>query len=332
MRIGACLSLTGQYSRFGKQAAHALHAWREIQGAHDIVIEDDQSSSDVIEIALPLVASQCDVLLGPYSTQLARVAGRIAASEGWLLWNQGGSGDDVENAYPGHMLSILTPTSRYAEPYLRYLRDADQRRDLWIVRGRGSFGRQVAAGAASLATILGFASVHVTVADHFNADAVSEGWSLLSAGRFEDDAELVSQVQRYNCPPVNICAVAAGVREFADLVEHPDGIFGIAQWFPGDSRPPTLGPSEAEFLGAYSAITNMTPDYPAVQALAGAVVAEHCVEQAGSTRRDELWSVASTLDTDTLFGNFSVDSTTGAQLKHQMALVRWSSDGLVRVE
>ena len=50
-----------------------------------------------------------------------RAAGRMAAESGWLVWNQGGSGDDVERAHPGHVVSILTPTSRYAEPFLRRL-------------------------------------------------------------------------------------------------------------------------------------------------------------------------------------------------------------------
>ena len=75
---------------------------------------------------LPDVAARCDILLGPYSTILMRAAGRMAAEAGWLVWNHGGSGDDVEEAHPGHVVSVLTPTSRYAEPFL--LRLASERR------------------------------------------------------------------------------------------------------------------------------------------------------------------------------------------------------------
>lgn len=67
------------------------------------------------------VAPRCDVRLGPYSTQLMRTAGRLAADAGWLIWNHGGSGDDVEAAYPGHIVSVLTPASQYANPFLRHL-------------------------------------------------------------------------------------------------------------------------------------------------------------------------------------------------------------------
>jgi hypothetical protein len=49
-------------------------------------------------------------------------------------------------------VSILTPTSRYAEPFLRWLAgEPRDRRDLCIVNGPGSFGRQVTDGAETIA-------------------------------------------------------------------------------------------------------------------------------------------------------------------------------------
>ena len=57
--------------------------------------------------------ARSDLLLGPYFTVLRRAADDMAAEAGWLVWNHGGSGDDVETAHPGHVVSVLTPTSRY---------------------------------------------------------------------------------------------------------------------------------------------------------------------------------------------------------------------------
>ena len=93
----------------------------------------------MLQALLPKVATGCDVLLGPYSTELARVAGKMAADAGWLVWNHGGSGDDVQAARPGHAVSLLTPASRYAE---RLIRDVVEGSDLkmWIGQGKGSFG------------------------------------------------------------------------------------------------------------------------------------------------------------------------------------------------
>ncbi len=131
LRIGACLSLSGRFAQFGRQAAQGLETWRALDGTADILIEDDGSDRRTLEAVLPGVATRCNILLGPYSTQLMRAAGRMAAESGWLVWNHGGSGDDVESATPGHVVSILTPTSRYAEPFLlRLASEQDVPRDL----------------------------------------------------------------------------------------------------------------------------------------------------------------------------------------------------------
>jgi hypothetical protein len=90
LRIGACLSLTGKFARFGRQAAAGLEAWRSLTGAVEVIVEDDRSDRDVLGAVLPGVAARCDLLLGPYSTVLMREAGRVAADAGWLEWNHGG--------------------------------------------------------------------------------------------------------------------------------------------------------------------------------------------------------------------------------------------------
>jgi ABC-type branched-subunit amino acid transport system substrate-binding protein len=326
LRIGGCLSLTGRFAQFGRQAAQGLEAWRSLDGSAEILVEDDCSDRRTLEEVLPDVASRCDILLGPYSTQLMRTAGRMATESDWIVWNHGGSGDDVEGAHPGHVVSVLTPTSKYAEPFLLQL--ASERgtpRDLCIVHGPGSFGRQVADGAESIAHEMGVRTVHVGADDRIPPKGISGDWDLFSAGVFEQDAELVGKVLRSPGPPRRVCAIAAGVREFGRVVDDPDGVFGIAQWFPGSRHQIALGPTEAEFLSAYADLTGSMPDYPAVQAAAGAVIAAHCARLAGGTSRDALWSAAADLETSTLFGGFRIDNASGTQVKHQTVLVRWTA-------
>jgi ABC-type branched-subunit amino acid transport system substrate-binding protein len=316
LRIGACLSLTGKFGKFGQQAAQGLAAWRSLGTPADLVIEDDRSDRGTVEATLPGLASRCDLLLGPYSTALMRTAGKLAAGQGWLVWNHGGSGDDVEGAYPGHVISVLTPASRYAEPFLRLI--AGDAAELVIAHGAGSFGRQVADGAAALARQLGIRVVR---------DVASRPgeWNLLTAGVFEDDAQLVASAAQLANPPRLICAIAAGVREFGNVVRDPEGIYGIAQWFPGQGPVIELGPAEASFLSAYRARARYLPDYPAAQAMAAAAIATHCARLAGSTRREDLWSAAAHLQTSTLFGAFAINPHSGAQERHQTVLVRWAA-------
>jgi hypothetical protein len=325
LSIGACLSLSGKFAQFGRQAARGLEAWRSLDGGADVLIEDDCSDRRTLEAVLPGVAARCDILLGPYSTQLMRVAGRIVAEAGWLVWNQGGSGDDVEEAHPGHVISVLTPTSRYAEPFLLKLASKpDGSRDLCVAHGPGSFGRQVAEGAEAIARRLGIRAMRAVPDGQIPPPGMSAEWDLFSAGVFEQDAEMVGKALRLPTPPRQVCAIAAGVREFGHAVDDPEGVFGIAQWFPGSNVEVALGPSEGDFVGAYAGPAGAPPDYPAVQAAAGAIIATRCARLAGSTSRDDLWAAAADLETSTLFGDFKIDLRSGAQIKHRTVLVRWA--------
>ena len=328
IRLGACLSLSGRYARFGTQAARALDVWRSLDGHADLVIEDDRSDPQTLGPALRRVAAAVDVLLSPYSTQLVRAAAAMASAEGWLLWNHGGSGDDVENSAAGHMVSLLTPASRYSEQFIqRVLGDKDI--ELWIVHGKGSFGRQVAEGACRAAQHAGIRTRRLMHGDVRSPGPPNESWALFSAGTFEQDVATVRLVRDLSKPPATICAVAAGVQEFASEIEHPEGIYGVGQWFPGaTANSPEIGPSEATFLAAYTDHSKMRIDYPGVQAVAGAALAAYCARRAGTAALETLWAEATALDTETLFGGFKIDPVTGAQVKHETVLVRWADGGL----
>ena len=325
LRVGACLSLSGRYARFGSQAARALQAWAALDGDAGLVIEDDRSDPGMLRALLPKVAAGCDVLLGPYSTQLARVAGKMAAAAGWLVWNHGGSGDDVQAAFPGHAVSLPTPASRYAE---RFIRDvaAGTGLELRIGQGKGSFGLQVADGAQKIAEQAGVCARRLGNGESWPRPAGP--WALVSAGTFEDDVQAVNRARRRPDPPRLIFSVAAGVREFAGQVDEPEGIYGAGQWFPGTATRAELGPPQDAFLAAYATVTDQPAGYPGVQAAAAAVIAAHCARQARSTARGRLWAQAAALDTATLFGGFRINPVTGAQVKHEAALVRWTSGGL----
>ena len=112
----------------------------------------------------------------------------MASTEGWLLWNHGGSGDDVESSHAGHVVSLLTPASRYAEQFIRrVLSHKDV--ELWIVHGKGSFGRQVADGAYQAAQRAGIHTRRFELGDAWESDTPAESWALFSAGTFEQDVD-----------------------------------------------------------------------------------------------------------------------------------------------
>ncbi|MGI8333321.1 ABC transporter substrate-binding protein [Actinomadura scrupuli] len=325
LRMGVCLSLSGKYARFGRQAALGLETWRVLDGAADLIIEDDHSDPRLLATGLRRLSGRCDVLLGPYSTRLARTAGDVAAELGLLIWNHGGAGDDVQAAHPGHVVSVSTPASRYAEPFLAWLAGDPARARLWIVHGKGAFARQVAAGAEATARTLGLGTTRLGPGD--GPPSPGPPWDLLCAGTFEEDVHTVVRASRLPHPPRTVCAVAAGIGEFGRAVPDAEGIFGVGQWFPSGGGPAALGPAEVEFLAAYP--DPGPPDYPAVQAAAAAVLAAHCMRLAGGTARELVWAAAASLDTSTLFGDFAIDPVNGLQLGHRAVLLRWTRHGPV---
>ena len=327
IRIAAALSLTGRFARFGRQAAHGLAAWSELTPDVEFVVEDDGSEPDRVRTGLHTLSGRCDVLLGPYSTSLTRAAGEFARDTGVLLWNHGGSGDDVQDADPGHLVSVPSPTSSYAESFVDHLAGLPVRAPLRLVQGRGSFGRQVIAGAEAAAARCGI----TTVRGRSDGVPRDSPWDLFTAGTFEHDVEVLSSVSRLAAGPRTAGSVAAGVQGFADVAATTDGIFGTAQWVPGGGGSVRLGPGEADFLPIYRRHARAEPDYPAVQVAAAASIAHHCLQVAGSTSRGDLFAAATALRTSTLFGRYAVDPATGRQVGHRMALVRWSGGRIRRV-
>jgi ABC-type branched-subunit amino acid transport system substrate-binding protein len=330
LRVGACLSLSGRYSRFGRQVKAALELWRDFDGSAELVLEDDASDLHTLKSALPRIIKNCDVILGPYSTQLTRAAAKIAADYGQILWNHGGSGDDVESAFPGFVVSVLTPASRYAAPFIHRLADGYARAPLSINQGRGAFGRQVCDGAEAAARASGIDLFRTAGTYASERPAV---WDMFSAGTFEDDVQAFLAARRAASPPRVVCCVAAGVRDFPALAGSAEGVYGVGQWFPGATYAarPYLGPAETKFLEAYSQRFEAFPEYPAVQAAATAILASHCVRQTASTDRMEVWQAAAELDADTMFGRFRIDPMTGIQVGHEAVLVRWTASGMTRV-
>jgi ABC-type branched-subunit amino acid transport system substrate-binding protein len=324
LRIGACLSLTGRYARFGLQAARGLRTWQALGGGADLLVEDDAGDPARLAALIGGLASRCDLLLGPYSTGLTRAAIGALEDRDCLLWNHGGAGDSVQVARPGRVVSVLTPASRYAEPYVDWLAGRPDRAQLWLLHGRGAFAREVTGGAEALAGQLGLRVARIGPAEALPDDP--DATDLLCAGSFEEDVAAVARAAALPRPPRTICAVAAGVREFGAAVPDPAGVLGLAQWLPGAAPATGLGPGEAAFLRAYGT----TPDYPAVQAAAAAILATRCAGVAGAVRPDQLWSAAAALHATTLFGPFAIDAATGRQVGHRTVLGHWTPAGLQR--
>ena len=88
---------------------------------------------------------------------------------------------------------------------------------------------------------------------------------------------------------------------------------------------PDYGPGEEEVVCAMAAKDDLATDNPMVQAYAGCLIAQKCIEEAGTLDNGMLREVAMSLNFTTFYGRFRDESLTGRQTGHTMPVVQWRS-------
>jgi ABC-type branched-subunit amino acid transport system substrate-binding protein len=309
------LSLTGPFVRQGTEAAEGVRLWAEATGVRLTLVDDAGSAATAAEAYAQWVAS-VDLLIGPYSSGLVRAIAPLVGDAGRLLWNHGGSADDL--AQPG-VVSVPAPASSYFDGVVEeaVARQVDQ---VVVVRGAGRFARAVADGAVARASERGLATrtVEATAVEAEDADKTA----LLVVGRFEHDVAVVRRLQDYPKTPALLAAVAAGIPAFGqELGPAAEGVLGPVQWWPTPQEP-EIGPSGAEFVARYRDRTGREPSYPAAQAAAAGYLA-HAAHRVGMVAEDLVnWA------SSTLLGDFALDAA-WRQIGHRVTTVRWLGGRMV---
>ena len=362
--IGLSLPLSGEYAAIGSQIEAALRLFASdanaaggvsVAGERPRELEfeyrDDASRRDrAREIYRWLCFERrVDLLFGPYSTALNRVAASVASEAAMLIVNHGGAGDDLYDApLPGAgrsgdrqrvMVGVLSPASDYMAGFVTLLATLKfWRKRLAIVAAKTPFARAVAAGLERetrrrriwlhgvrlrLKYATHFDPEHTpgTLARALNRNRIN---AVVSAGSYEHDVA-VMRLCAAHVPnlPVLAC-VAAGVARFgADLGEDAEGIVGPSQWEPDAEIIPQLGPTSRDFTRRMSAIGAPACDYPAAQAYAAGLITLAALRSAEALDQAHLRNAFASLRTTTLFGDFAIDPVTGRQVGHKMLLVQW---------
>ena len=148
---------------------------------------------------------------------------------------------------------------------------------------------------------------------------------LVGVGRIGDDLLLAQQM-----PPGiagMVALVATPIEQFRNtLGSRCEGFVGPSQWETPAPLDPDYGPSMAEIAQRLG-----QPDYPMAQGYAGGLVAQRCIEEAGSLDQDALRQAASVLNFTTFYGRFKIDPASNRQVGHQVLLVQWQNDRKVIV-
>jgi ABC-type branched-subunit amino acid transport system substrate-binding protein len=303
------LSLTGRYERQGTEAAEAIRLWAEAAGVR-LLLVDDQGSTEVAVGAYRGWIDTVDLLIGPYASGLVRAIAPLVRDAGRVLWNHGGSADDL--AQPG-IASLPAPASSYFDGVVDEAAHRKVSR-LVVVQAPGPFARAVADGARARASERGIDSEAVE-ASAVEAVDVTEA-ALLVAGPFEHDAAVVRGLRDRGQAPMLLAAVAAGISAFSrELGEAAEGVRGPVQWWPSADTP-RIGPSGMNFAAQYQRRTGREPSYPAAQAAASGYLANAAHGLGLGPNDVPGWA------TSTLLGDFALDDA-WRQVGHHVTTVRW---------
>jgi branched-chain amino acid transport system substrate-binding protein len=313
------LSLTGRYERQGTEAAEGVRLWAEAAGVRLTLVDDQGSREAAVQAYGEWVESaEADLLLGPYASGLVRAIAPLVRDAGRILWNHGGSADDL--AQPG-IASLPAPASSYFDGVVDEATDRKVSR-LIVVQGPGPFARAVADGAVAQASARGIDGQAVE-ASAVEAENVAET-ALLVAGPFEHDTAAVRGLRDRGQSPALLAAAAAGIPAFGqELGEVAEGVLGPVQWWPSVDTP-EIGPSGTDFVAQYQRRTGREPSYPAAQAAAAGYLAQAAYGLGLEAEDLPQWA------TSTLLGNFALDAA-WHQVGHRVTTVRWHRGRMVPI-
>jgi branched-chain amino acid transport system substrate-binding protein len=350
IRVGMTASLTGRYGGQGRQALVGVQAWvDDVNRAGGIrlgdragqlpvrfVYYDDASDPEQCAAVTErlITADHVEILLGPYSSGLARRAAAVAHRYQRVLWNHGGASQAIYEAGFAWVVGLLTPASQYFHGVIDLMRQAyaTVRRVAIVSSTAGVFPREVAAGAEQYCRTQGFDTVLTYTYRPGTADFsnllrqlhTGQPQGILGVGRIEDDIRFAAQLVHSNIAVEVAGLIATPLALFRNVLGRAaEGFLGPSQWEPGIIAVPEYGPTSPEVMRSLLQRSAAGVDYPMAQAYAGCLVAQRCIEEAGSLEQHALRHIAGQLDFTTFYGRYCIDPATGCQLGHRMPVVQW---------
>ena len=346
IRLGLSATLSGNLSLQGIESFNGLTLWSEylnsLGGIYlkkldknlpvEIVYFDDQSDPIIAaRITGELITRhKVDLVLGPYSSSLCLACSDVATTHGRILWNYGGSTDEIFTDKFNKTISFITPASRYFYPYLDLL-DSNGSFDqtIAVVYAENSgFSSQVAMGAVKYANQLGFnprVFKFLSGTDNFGKilDQIKDEKinNILGVGRFDDDLRFATYLGGFNS-----CIVGAGIDQFkTELGTKCEGFCSVSQWEPWVEFKPDFGIDSQGFTELFKSRFGKLPDYTSAQSFNVGNILTYFIEKLGTTEENILEKEIRNAVFTTFYGNFKINSGTNLQSGHKTIVTQWQN-------
>ena len=351
IKFGVAISLSGRYSVQGMESFEGLNLWvKDANRSGGILVKkngkrlpakliyyDDESSVENCKnlVERLIVKDKVDVLIGPYSSGLTLSTAPIADNYKKILWNHGGSSDEIFEKGFIYIVSIITPASRYLTDLIDMVKGIDKEaKKIAIFQAKDSgFSTSVAEGARRYGREKGFQVTNLKyqsgTKDFPSIVKQVRGNNpdiMLGAGRAEDDLILARQILEHRVSAKAIGLVVAGIKQFKEqLGKDAECFLGPSQWEWGIKIKPDFGPTPEEFFKRFKNAYGKEPDYTAAQGYNIGLIIQWCIEEAGTFDDLSLRETAGRTQFRTFYGDFKIDPVTGNQIGHKMLIVQWQS-------
>lgn len=328
LRAALITPLSGSLALFGCASAAGLMLWSKY-AAHlpppwsSVKLEVHNSSPDPVAAMHNVLASQPDIIFGPYGSHPMLTAMRVSDR---VVWNHGGATSQLSLPTFPLVINVLSPATTYFIGVLQVVHAADSNTtSVTIFYTPTSFGKDVTTGAIRTATELHFETHVVPFSPpHIQDQARSlpPADVLLVVGSFADELAIAPLVLRN--PWRAAAFVSAGVDQvLTTLGELREGLLGPTQWMPNVTLEPDEGPTTDWFMRQYRHMTGEHASYPATQAFAAGLLCARCLRDCGTCEDAHLLQAARQLVCRTLYGDFRLDPHNGLQIGHQVLTVQW---------
>jgi len=361
LTIGLSLPLTAGPTAMGREIESGLRLFAADTNAaagiriggirHEVnvrCIDDRGEPARCAEIYRSLCfGDRVDLLFGPYTGAMLRVAAPIADEARMVLVNHGGADDDIPGGRGGMLVSVAASAGDYLRSFARLLASLKMlRKRLAIISAPTRFARAVADGledaAGERAARWHGVRLKLKYRGTIDPDDPPEMLmsalrrnrinALVSAGGIAHDIAVMKLAIRSQLYIPALACVAAGLHQFGrEMGADADGIVGASQWEADVATRPLLGPDAPEFARRMRAFApNLSCEYPAARIYGAGLVSVAAVEAAASGSKTPATSIDqislraafSALRTTTTFGDFAIDPD-GRQTAHRMLLVQW---------
>ncbi len=350
-KIGLSATLSGRHAIQGRESLRGIKLFVEelrtrggiktpegVSLLPELVFYNDESIPEKTkENTLRLIGKdRVDILLGPYSSSLTLACVETAEEAQRVVWNYGGSLDDIPSRARGRTVSAITGASSYFQAVVDMIRDCyGEAAETCVLRLAGSqFSETVCEGALLRAKELGmpavvydFSSGTEDFSTILSRAKNREASCVLCCGGMEDDINLAKWIRRNSDFDFGVVAtLAAAVNEFEKrLGREADGFVSTSQWEPTLSLSTDFGPSPKEFSDRFARAYGYTPDYTAAQSYNMGLIIEKLIERTGETDEQTLLREALRSEFTTFYGDFRIDPETLRQTGHRMLVTQWQN-------